>query len=653
MTGTNYIKISNQVILLLASIAYIALCLSLPVGIFPIEEVDDAHYWKLAESILHGEWFGSYDKLTLAKGPTYPFFLAINKIIGFPVTLTTALLYVVASYLFTNSLYRIGLNKVVATLIYVIILFEPVLFPIKVIRDDIYTSLTLLVFAYLIRLLFCGGKFAYAGMLGVVLSFFMITREEGIWIFPGVIIVGMGAFFLKRCKIHDALFLKKGCLSLCVFSLCLGAPMIGVSLMNYIKYDYFGVVDFKAPEFKNALRALQSVVIGEPVTYLPVPEKTRQAIYAVSPAFSELRNYFTNEGKTWTVFGQNIHPGTENDYVGGWFVWALRYAVGSEGYYRSAKTANGYYERLADEIRSAQKSGALPCVSTPFSFMPVLSWDNYKRIPRAIWNAVLLTTYQTSIQIVPFPSKEPLSSLSKARKFLGNPKSTLAISEVNYVVDGWFYNKNHDWIDLVTIEKKIHATTEITRNESPDLIPFFKDPQSGRNRFSLVITNPRQSFIKLHNSGEQYCLEDLIENKDKRTTYGASMIFFDHAQKPLPGPPEDFTFVHEIKALLAAFYKYLTPVIALSGLLALILFFVISNPAGPESSKISQLMVVVLALYCSYLSRIMVCVMVDISSFPAIVPHYLGVAYPLLATASTGSIACLVQRLSSRGKPVS
>ena len=164
----NLLNRGDKAILLLSSIAYIALCVSLPVGIFTAAEVDDAHFWALAESIVHGDWFGPYHKLTLAKGPTFPFFLAMNKFIGAPVTLSMAILYVVASYLFANSLLRIGLPKVMATLLYVLILFEPALLPERVIRDGIYTSLTLLVFSFLIRLLFCGERFTDAAALGIV-----------------------------------------------------------------------------------------------------------------------------------------------------------------------------------------------------------------------------------------------------------------------------------------------------------------------------------------------------------------------------------------------------------------------------------------------------------------------------------------------------
>ena len=637
---------SNQAICLIFSVAYIVLCYSLPVGIFANATIDDAHFWMQAESLTHGDWLGPYDKLTLAKGPTFPFFLAINYFLGLPVSLSMAILYVIASYLFTNSLKRIGLPEIIGTLLYVLILFEPALFPERVIRDDIYTSLTLLVFAFLIRLLFCGGRFTDAAILGFVLSLFLMTREEGVWIYPGMLILCVGAYFLKICKKPALLSLKKSCLLAGVFLLCTGAPILGVSLINLIKYDYFGVVDFKSPEFKNAVRALQSVVVGNPVPYVPVPEKSREAIYAVSPAFRELQHFFENEKKSWTEFGQNIYPGTENDYVGGWFVWAFRYAVENQGYYRTAKDADGYYERLTNEIRSAQKSGALPCVSTPFAFMPVLSVDNYRRIPWSFWDAILLTTYHKDFQIIPLPSREPLASLFKVRQFLGHPKSMPADSELNYSMDGWFYNKNHDWIDLVTVSGNDRTTREIPRNQSPDLVSFFKDPQASRDRFSLLVKDPRQSFIRLQGSGEQYCVQDLIENMGKKMDYGSSMILLGHVQPPQLCDPEAFKFVHQIKAALVVFYKYLTTAIALMGIFSLVFLVAMSNPGGFKSSRFTPLLVVVLALYCAYLSRIMVCVMVDISSFPAIFTLYLGTAYPLLPAASTAGTACLLRWLS-------
>src|SRR5664280_5946 len=95
----------------LFSVAYLVLAMNLPVSIYTDAGHDDALFWGNAYQIVKGNWLGAYSQMTLAKGPGFPLFLAANAVLGIPVTLLIALLYLFACGLIANTLRELGLNR--------------------------------------------------------------------------------------------------------------------------------------------------------------------------------------------------------------------------------------------------------------------------------------------------------------------------------------------------------------------------------------------------------------------------------------------------------------------------------------------------------------------------------------------------------------
>ena len=127
------------------SVAYLILAMNLPVTLRTQGIHDDALYWGHAFQIVNGNWLGAYSQMTLAKGPGFPLFLAANAVLGIPVTLLIALLYLFACRLTAKTLQEIGVNKYLVLILYVVILFHPALFPTIIIRDNIYPALSLII----------------------------------------------------------------------------------------------------------------------------------------------------------------------------------------------------------------------------------------------------------------------------------------------------------------------------------------------------------------------------------------------------------------------------------------------------------------------------------------------------------------------------
>jgi hypothetical protein len=86
------------------SLAYLILAMNLPLSIYTSAGHDDALFWGNAYQIVEGNWLGTYNQMTLAKSSGFSLLLAINAVLGIPVTLLIALLYLLACGLIVNTL---------------------------------------------------------------------------------------------------------------------------------------------------------------------------------------------------------------------------------------------------------------------------------------------------------------------------------------------------------------------------------------------------------------------------------------------------------------------------------------------------------------------------------------------------------------------
>ena len=204
---------------------------------------------------------------------------------------------------------------------------------------------------------------AWSFALGLALSAFWLTREEGVWLAPSLaLIVGFSAYTLWRSSNAD---LRARLIIHVVPFLILGSALLTVSALNKAYYGVFATVEFKAPAFLSAYGSLCRVEHAHWRRYIPVPKETREEIYRYSPAFAELRPFLEGAiGDGWTVPSASL-PGGEDiakEMAGGWFMWALRDAVAAAGYCQNGKSAMDFYSRLAREVNRACDDGGLPLV---------------------------------------------------------------------------------------------------------------------------------------------------------------------------------------------------------------------------------------------------------------------------------------------------
>lgn len=341
---------------------------------------DDALYVKLAENLIKGNWLGGYDNLTLVKHPFYSFWIALMFYLGIPLSFSHSFLYVFSCFIFTIAVRPLLRNlPYLILIVYATLLFHPISFPIigmqRVIREGIYMSLPLLVLSFLIGSLLRKNASIKELIIwnvgfGLSLAAFLLTREEGIILFPSLILLMLVqtyrhvVFTRDKKKIFAVLFIP-----IMITFIIIGA----VASINYYYYDAFIINDRTHRAFSGARDILVSVKPDEMKSYLPVSKETRIKIYQVSPAFAELEPFL--DGKLLEVWG-NVGP-YKGDDISTHFNWALRDAVAMAGYYGSAKSSLNYYKRLTSEIQTACDSGQIDCYNkSPIPFVPTISQEH-------------------------------------------------------------------------------------------------------------------------------------------------------------------------------------------------------------------------------------------------------------------------------------
>ena len=347
---------------------------------------DDRLFIELTGHLLNGEWLGAYNQLTLAKGPFFSLFMAASFWLGLPLGLTQQLAYAGASAVLVFALRPWLRNGWVKLLVYALLLWNPMSFEGanlgRLLRQNVATPLALLVFAGLIALYArrqtgFRRQGPWAALTGLAFGCFWLTREEAVWLLPGVGLLGLAYVWDLAGDWRE----RKSAATRTAGVLLLAAalPVGTVSALNAYYYGWFGTVEFRATEFKDAYGALLRVQAGPAIPYVPITRQMRDAIYPLSPAFAELKPFFDGEiGLHWA--DQEIFSAAERQIRAGWIMWALRDTVAAAGHANSAGDALAFYQRMANEINAACDLGQLRARPRRSGFLPPITPEFIQRI---------------------------------------------------------------------------------------------------------------------------------------------------------------------------------------------------------------------------------------------------------------------------------
>jgi len=318
---------------------------------------DDELFIRLANSIIHGQWLGSYTQFTLAKPAIYPMIIAINNLIGLPLLVTQELLYELSIALVALALNRASLKGAAYACI-VLLGFDPRSLHVEMARVGPHTmipTLLLLFFACALLFLTRSHLSVLLGILtSIVFGIFYMMRWESIWIVPSLLAVGVIGVYSGNWSWRRISLLTSGLLAAVLM-----IDLI-IRLLNYNYYGVFLTSDFQDSKFPTAYSQMQSVVgpAGR-VPHLPMPRSQRLQAYEVSASFRQLQPALEQPG--FYGFGCDFWPETCGDIGSGWFLWAVRDAAAAAGHYRTADTAELFYESITNELSQACAAKTLIC----------------------------------------------------------------------------------------------------------------------------------------------------------------------------------------------------------------------------------------------------------------------------------------------------
>lgn len=456
---------------------------------------DDALFVRLASSFSNGRWLGPYDERTLIKGAGYPLFLGGCAALGVPAHLAQGLLHVMASALAVWALGPLLRRKVTTAFAFALVLAQPLPYPFLA-REAIYPDLSLAAMALVVGLLLRAGAprrrlAAMAGALGAVLGAFWITREEGVWITPAlllalILIVWRWSSLLRHCPVG----LGRRLVALLPAAAAFVAPILAVRTVNFFSYGVFTGVEVVSHPFASAYGALSRVDQRHRRNFIPVPRDVREAVYRVSPAFRSVRTELEGDvGASWGRISCESMPSTCGEIAGGWFQWALRDAAAKTGKHRTATVARTFYRELAEEVNQACERGDLPCGPARDTMAPVETWSavgSILRDPLPVAGSFLQWLGTLEAYLDPRWSSGSANAL---RLFEGVARSGIAPVRVfpRVTVRGWAFSVDGGPIDIV-IQGGEHLSTapEVVWSDSPDVAERYGNPLLARCRFRLA-----------------------------------------------------------------------------------------------------------------------------------------------------------------------
>ena len=343
---------------------------------------DDFNFVEHARTILDGQWFGSYDQFTLIKGPFYPLFIALASDLSVPLRIAEMLLHALACVVAVWAVAPAVRPAIVRIGIFALLLFDPYTYEsttARVIRGDVMEALALLVVALTVGIVLrrerdVTSMVPPSAALGLALAAFLLTREEGPWLYP--FLVPLAVVYLLAGAPRSWRAFGKRSVPIVTAAGVAGTCWAAAAAENLSVYGWFTTTELTSPEFTSAYGALARIVPPPPKNgrrvdpRIPIQLPALEPVYRVSPAARELQPYFDGApGRALTRQSCEVLK-ICGGIAGGWFVWFFRDAVALAGHYSSGVQARHYYLTLAEEIDAACERKALQCTANRHTLAP-------------------------------------------------------------------------------------------------------------------------------------------------------------------------------------------------------------------------------------------------------------------------------------------
>lgn len=342
--------------------------------------LDGGLFIRQATYLAHGQWLGPFDRLTLAKGSSYPALIAITNRVGLPLMTAQQLTYLLAAGCVAACLFAATGRTLASVCGYGVLALNPVNFdgPSSAVNRDAWTAALALLFVaatFLSIFIALKGSRPYwavpmAALAGLSGAAFWLCREESAWLLPSLAVIALGLptlnlatrwFAVDRPRPTRRQIARAAVPAATVFALVavtFGGPLWFVSSQNQSHYATPLTSDTANGQFSRAYGAWMRVRVGAPSFRVPIDAAQRSAVYAVSPAALELRPYLEAPADRWIRLGCSSTP---CDLAGAFTEWALRDATANAGHLSTEAAAQEFFGQLADQIGTACAERRLRC----------------------------------------------------------------------------------------------------------------------------------------------------------------------------------------------------------------------------------------------------------------------------------------------------
>lgn len=493
----NYLKyIKNPFICIgLLSVFY---AFYIPLNILPGAPHDDTLFYQLGYNIAHFRWLGDFSPVSNIKGPVYPIFIAISIFFHIPLRILEATFAILTSYYFIKFLGKVGINRNLLIIAYVLLIFYPYQYgfiDFRILRDMIYPQICLMVFASLGRIYYSiksNGEISkkHAIIFGLFLFLYQNTREESVWIVPSLFLTFITIFVFLRNKFH--LLIKSILISVLIYFFL----SCSLGVLNYAKHGSAIGNVFKNSDFQSGYGALYRIK-RDRLLLESVNREDFDRLYAISPTLSKLKDYIgSDQYNGWIETacyahesqGKNIQKDTScpKNMPAAFLLFALMDGMYSIGL-KSPQQMSDYMKDVGREINTACDTKLIECDPPSINNMPP------QLTSFSFHFADLLQKVRQSIEITIFYDPPALKSIISSADNNGAEK-------IRRRLHAFFFPTNEIILNSeIFEEKKINKNAKnagwvdgiIQKSNGFDLTGWAYD---GENKFDevVVVSNHKQ-----------------------------------------------------------------------------------------------------------------------------------------------------------------
>ena len=345
---------------------------------------DDDLMIRELESLLSGNYLGTYNNLILTKGIIYPLFMAITKLCSLNYNIILTIFYILSCVFFSKSLENIIKSRKYILIIYIILLFNPISYSSELFQRLYRNSLSiielLLFFSFVIRIISNKKNIFDYYYLGLITSIMFLTREDNIW----TLIIFLILFIYKIYKDKKVKSILINLIPFCTL-------IINLNIVSYINYKYYGVYTYNEllnSNFKNCYIKILEIKDEHKIDKVSLYKDNLYKLSDISSKFDITKDSIDNFYEKAKDGNGEINNGNAIWYLRNLFYIRYQFLKGDE--------ANKYFKELSDEIEYLFKTGKLEKeFAIPSTLINTPTLNDIKELPINIIKAVkYISTYQ-------------------------------------------------------------------------------------------------------------------------------------------------------------------------------------------------------------------------------------------------------------------